>query len=92
MSCPRHLESVYVSHGQGGAYELRCDSCYSSAETWKFLWPIIMFGIAIVAFLIFYFAVYRPSQEKWDKHQFPDGGRSAEPIYGQKSERPDVEC
>lgn len=32
LSCVQHLQSTYVSHGDGGAYELRCTSCYSSAE------------------------------------------------------------
>ena len=35
MSCVRHVDSIYVSHGNGGAYELRCENCYSSAVIWK---------------------------------------------------------
>ncbi len=31
LSCAEHLQSIYVPHGRGGAYELRCASCYSSA-------------------------------------------------------------
>jgi hypothetical protein len=31
LSCAQHLQSIYVPHGQGGAYELRCQRCYSSA-------------------------------------------------------------
>jgi len=33
LSCAVHLTSIYVPHGQGGAYELRCRRCYSSAIT-----------------------------------------------------------
>jgi hypothetical protein len=51
LSCAQHLQSIYVSHGHGGAYELRCDSCYSSAEAWKvFGWVVA--GIAIVVVLM----------------------------------------
>jgi hypothetical protein len=35
LSCAQHLDSIYVHHGRGGAYELRCQSCYASAQTWK---------------------------------------------------------
>ncbi|MCA9071538.1 MAG: hypothetical protein KDA84_21575 [Planctomycetaceae bacterium] len=35
LSCAQHLDSIYVSHGKGGSYELRCDDCYQSAMTWK---------------------------------------------------------
>src|SRR6516162_11386402 len=51
LSCAQHLQSIYVSHGQGGAYELRCESCYSSAEAWKvFGW--IIAGIALIVMVV----------------------------------------
>jgi hypothetical protein len=48
LSCAEHLQSIYVPHGRGGAYELRCETCYSSAATWK------MFGciVGIIVFVI----------------------------------------
>jgi len=49
LSCAQHLQSIYVSHGRGGAYELRCKSCYSSAETWKIVGWI---GTGIVLFIM----------------------------------------
>jgi hypothetical protein len=51
LSCAQHLQSIYVYHGQGGAYELRCASCYSAAETWKMVgW--VFAGIAILVMLV----------------------------------------
>lgn len=49
----RHLQSIYVNHGRGGAYELRCDWCYSSANTWKiFSWVAAAVLILVVIFLM----------------------------------------
>jgi hypothetical protein len=51
LSCAQHLQSIYVPHGRGGAYELRCESCYSSAMSWKvFGW--IFGGIVLVIILV----------------------------------------
>ena len=79
LSCAQHLQSIYVSHGQGGAYELRCESCHSSAMTWTILGPII----TVIIFVIFYFAVCAPHEQemdkmhnefdkKWNGERFPD--------------------
>jgi hypothetical protein len=51
MSCAQHLQSIFVWHGRGGAYELRCESCYSSAQTWKVVGWVIG-GIVLVIILI----------------------------------------
>ncbi len=52
LSCAEHLQSIYVAHGRGGAYELRCESCYSSAMTWKvFSW--VFAGIVLIVVLVF---------------------------------------
>src|SRR6187455_2580069 len=48
FSCARHLQSIFVSHGRGGGYELRCENCYSFAMAWKIIGGII----ALVIFLI----------------------------------------
>ena len=50
FSCPQHLQSIYVSHGRGGAYELRCQSCYSSAMVWKVVGGVIVVIVLIVVF------------------------------------------
>ena len=50
MSCAEHLQSIYVPHGKGGAYELRCASCYSSAQTWKVVG--FTFGAIILAIVL----------------------------------------
>jgi hypothetical protein len=56
LSCARHLQSIFVAHGQGGGYELRCESCYSSAMTWKIVgW--VFGGIILVIILIFFFGM-----------------------------------
>jgi hypothetical protein len=50
-SCAAHLQSIYVPHGEGGAYELRCERCYASAVTWKTAgW--VCGGIAVVFALV----------------------------------------
>lgn len=51
LSCAEHLQSIYVSHGKGGAYELRCASCYESAQTWKIVGYVIS-GIVLVIVLM----------------------------------------
>ena len=49
LSCAQHLQSIYVSHGKGGTYELRCESCYSSAQAWRvFGWIVGGIGVIIV--------------------------------------------
>ncbi|WP_020470463.1 NfeD family protein [Zavarzinella formosa] len=35
LSCMTHLQSIYMAHDDGGAYELRCKTCYASAQWWK---------------------------------------------------------
>src|SRR5438309_438691 len=35
LSCAEHLQSIYVAHGRGGAYELRCKSCYATASSMR---------------------------------------------------------
>jgi hypothetical protein len=53
LSCARHLQSIYVTHGHGGACELRCESCFSSARTWQIFGWIFMGIILIVVLVIF---------------------------------------
>jgi hypothetical protein len=52
LSCAEHVRSIYVYHGHGGAYELRCSSCYESAQAWKILKWIIAGAILLVVLLI----------------------------------------
>ena len=54
LSCAQHLQSIYVPHGRGGAYELRCESCYASAETWKVMGWIIFAIILLIMALVFF--------------------------------------
>ncbi len=51
LSCAQHLQSIYVSHGKGGAYELRCESCYSSAMVWKMIGGVF-FVIMLIVILV----------------------------------------
>jgi hypothetical protein len=55
LSCAEHLQSIYVPHGRGGAYELRCESCHSSAMAWK-LFGWILGGVVFVIILIIIFS------------------------------------
>jgi hypothetical protein len=59
LSCAQHLRSIYVTHGRGGAYELRCDSCYSSAAAWQVVGWII-FAIVLVVVAIFFAFFWLP--------------------------------
>jgi hypothetical protein len=57
LSCAQHLQSIYVYHGDGGAYELRCQNCYSSAEAWKaFRWIFVGIAFVVMLVLLLYFA------------------------------------
>lgn len=49
LSCVQHLQSIYVSHGRGGAYELRCESCYASAAAWRVVSWVIGAVILLIA-------------------------------------------
>ena len=53
LSCAEHVQSIYVSHGRGGAYELRCESCYSDAQTWKMIGWVIFGIVAFIMLMIF---------------------------------------
>lgn len=56
LSCAEHLQSIYVTHGRGGAYELRCESCYSAAKAWQILnWIIFAIILVIMAIVFFGF-------------------------------------
>lgn len=48
-----HLQNIYVSHGRGGAYELRCKSCYASAQAWQVFGFIVMAIIIIIILTVF---------------------------------------
>ncbi|MBY0457229.1 MAG: hypothetical protein K2V38_07820, partial [Gemmataceae bacterium] len=52
LSCALHLSSIYVAHGRGGAYELRCESCYQSAEAWK-VFGYVVFAVVVVGLILF---------------------------------------
>jgi hypothetical protein len=54
LSCVQHLQSIFVWYGKGGAYELRCESCYSSAMVWKVIGGIV-FVILLIIMAIFFF-------------------------------------
>lgn len=52
LSCPEHLQSIYVPHGRGGAYELRCGSCFESAKAWKMLGCMFAVLMAVIGLII----------------------------------------
>jgi hypothetical protein len=50
LSCAQHLWNIYVTHGRGGAYELRCERCHSSARFWQaFGWVLFLIVLAVIA-------------------------------------------
>jgi hypothetical protein len=67
MSCPAHLNSIYVNYGKGGNYELRCRECYKEAEERK-AWRTLFTIIAIVIAVIFFFGAMIANQQN---HRFP---------------------
>lgn len=75
LSCAVHLQNIYVHHGKGGAYELRCDSCYESAKTWQTVGCVI-FVIALIVAAYFFFTFFLPA---WNNH----GGRG---LWGDKDD------
>jgi len=52
LSCAQHVDPIFVSHGKGGANELRCSSCYRSAAAWAIIFPIIAV-VAVVVWVTF---------------------------------------
>lgn len=48
-----HVNSIYVTHGRGGGYELRCESCYSFALIWKLVGFILFLIIGSIILLVF---------------------------------------
>jgi hypothetical protein len=44
-----------VTHGRGGAYELRCKDCYSFAVTWMVVSGVIV-AVVVLAILLLIFA------------------------------------
>jgi len=60
-----------MQRGQGGAYELRCDDCYASAQTYHaLLWVVVLIGLII--FLVVGFGVALPeiNQAERDREKF----------------------
>ncbi len=56
LSCALHVNSIWVSHGRGGGYELRCASCYSYAQLWRTIGLVaFVIGVAIMAMMVFGF-------------------------------------
>ncbi len=54
LSCAQHLQNIYVPHGRGGANELRCANCYSSAMSMKVVgWVIGGIVLIIVLCILF---------------------------------------
>jgi hypothetical protein len=48
LSCAMHVNSIYVSHGHGGGYELRCNSCYSYAQVWQVIGIIAFVFVGLI--------------------------------------------
>jgi hypothetical protein len=71
VSCVQHLRSIFVRRGNGGAYELRCDSCYSSAQAYHaFLWIVVLIGLVIFAVIVFGVALPEINKAERDREKF----------------------
>ena len=59
LSCAVHLKPIYVPHGEGGANELRCASCYSSVQARNpYSWVVgvavtVLVALATYALIVF---------------------------------------
>src|SRR5262249_57931217 len=67
LSCATHLQSVYVSHGRGGAYELRCAPCYASAMESKALNMVIGICLIVVILIVILVIVLQSQRAKGPK-------------------------
>ena len=75
-SCVHHLQSIFVRHGNAGAYELRCESCYSSAQAYHALqWILVLIALIIFAVFIFGFALPQINKAKQDRMKFINDSR-----------------
>jgi hypothetical protein len=53
LSCALHLQNIFVSRGHGGgAYELRCKSCYATAQAWQVV------GFVIIGIILLFVAMF----------------------------------
>lgn len=52
LSCALHLQSIYVRRGNGGAYELRCSSCYQSAQMWQTVGCVLAIIVALIILFV----------------------------------------
>ena len=57
LSCAEHVESIYVSHGRGGAYELRCKSCYADALARKRFGRVFIVIVLLIIGAVILFAM-----------------------------------
>jgi hypothetical protein len=69
LSCAQHLQRIYVWHGKGGANELRCATCFASAEASK-RWGVVLGVIVVIVLLISLFSI--SMSEKKRKEEAPD--------------------
>src|SRR5262249_19222170 len=76
LSCATHLQSVYVSHGRGGAYELRCAPCYASAMESKALNMVIGICLIVVVLIIILVIVLQSQRAKGPKKDTTQGPAS----------------
>jgi hypothetical protein len=46
------VNSIWVSHGRGGGYELRCASCYSYAQVWQMIGIVVFVIVAAIMAMV----------------------------------------
>src|SRR5262245_9308777 len=60
LSCAVHLQPIYVPHGEGGAKELRCASCYSSVQARNpYSWVVGVAVTVLVALATYAITVFQ---------------------------------
>ena len=69
FSCAQHLQRIYVWHGKGGANELRCATCFASAEASK-RWGVVLGLIGVAVVLIVMLWIFTSAKRR--KAEAPD--------------------
>ena len=77
MRSAEHIQSIYAFNGKGGAYELRCESCYSWARGFQ-----IVGGVVFIVMLIYFLCRLFKYFVEAEKHEREIPGLISDPKRG----------
>ena len=64
-----HLHSIFVQYGNGGANELRCEGCYSSATRWKVVNAVFVVALLVTVAIVFLTSVLPEMNKTKREHE-----------------------